>query len=349
MNRFFSHFIDNAIEYTLGRYKHWYTPAQFETIDHAALNWAEQTPESFFAIPNDPPELTFEDPFPFHIDRSRSFFTFQSAYQSPHPVNNVVWGLSDRRPEHESRGALILVHGYMMQSFAPLLLFAEPLARQGIDIYYLTLPYHMKRAPLGTWSGQLGLSSNVVRTVNAFRQGVMDVRSLISWIQRERKQPVILAGLSLGAFTCCMAAVVDDRPAGLISLLGGADLSGIVFAGNSFYLVRQGMLKNGVGAADLERYWRGISPGNFQPKLPREHIQMVAGEHDPIITPENATTLWRTWGEPDIAWLPCGHASLSLYARRVGNLVDEFVNRRLDEVESLEAQKPEKILQPSGD
>lgn len=335
MNRFFSHFIDNAIEYTIGRYKHWYTPDQFEQIDSAALNWAEQPPEEFFAIPSEPPELSFEKPFPFHGDRLRSFFTFPSAYHSPHPVNNTVLGLSDRRPEHESRGALILVHGYMMSSFAPLLLFAEPLARQGIDIYFLALPYHMRRAPLGTWSGQYGLSSNVVRTVNSFRQGVMDVRSLISWIQRERSQPVILAGLSLGAFTCCMAAVTDDRPAGLISLLGGADLSDIVFAGNSFYLIRRGLLKNGVNAADLERYWHGISPGNFQPKLPRENIVMVAGEHDPIITPDNSTRLWRAWNEPKITWLPCGHASLSLYARRVGKLVHEFVNQRLDEVERV--------------
>lgn len=338
MNQFFSHFIDNAIEYTIGRYKHWYTPGQFVEIDHAALNWAAQPPESFFAVPLEPPELIFEKPFPFHGDRLRSFFTFPSAYQSPHPVNNTVWGLSDRRPKHESRAALILVHGYMMRSFAPLLLFAEPLARQGIDIYYLALPYHMRRAPLGTWSGQLGLSANVVRTVNSFRQGVMDVRSLITWIQRERSQPVILAGLSLGAFTCCMAAAADERPAGLISLLGGADLSDIVFAGNSFYLVRQGLLKNGVSAADLERYWYGISPGNFRPKLARENIIMVSGEHDPIITPDNAKKLWRAWDEPEITWLPCGHASLSFYARRVGKLVDKFVNRRMDEVEWQEME-----------
>ncbi len=339
MNRFFSHLIDNTIEYTIGRYKHWYTPVQFEKIDPAALSWMDQSPESFLAVPPEPPELTFEKPFPFHGDRQRSFFTFPSAYHSPHPVNNAVWGLSDRRPDHESRGALILVHGYMMSSFAPLLLFAEPLARQGIDIYFLALPYHMRRAPLGTWSGQLGLSSNVVRTANAFRQGVMDVRSLITWIQRDRKQPVILAGLSLGAFTCCMAAAADDRPAGLISLLGGADLSGIVFAGNSFYLVRQGLLKNGVDAADLERYWHGISPGNHRPKLARENIIMVAGEHDPIITPENTTKLWHAWKEPEITWLPCGHASLSFYARRVGSLVHAFVNRRLDEVERHEPER----------
>jgi hypothetical protein len=39
-----------------------------------------------------------------------------------------------------------------MCSFAALEWFAIPAARLGLDIYYLSLPYHMQRAPAGTWS-----------------------------------------------------------------------------------------------------------------------------------------------------------------------------------------------------
>ena len=333
MNRFFSQLLDNLIEFTVGRYRSWYTPSQFKPFDPAGIDWTANPPEDFYAIPADPPDLTFEPPYTFNSDRIRSVFTFQSAYSSPDAVNNLVWGLSDQRIGRQSRAALVLVHGYMMNSFAPLRLFAEPLARQGIDIYYLALPYHMERRPLGTWSGQYGLSSDVLRTINSFRQGVMDVRWLLSWIQREREQPVFLTGLSLGAYTCCMAAVVDDRPAGLISLLGGADLAEIIFAGNSFQLIRKDLLQHGIDLHALKKYWAGISPGNFQTKLTQKKILMVAGEHDPIITPDNSRALWQAWGEPEITWLPCGHASLSFYARTVGELVEKFVNRQLEELE----------------
>jgi predicted alpha/beta hydrolase family esterase len=185
---------------------------------------------------------------------------------------------------------------------------------------------------LGTWDGEYNLSSDVVRSINSFRQGVMDVRSLVTWIQREVHQPVFLAGMSLGAFTCCMATVADNRPVGLISLLGGADLSDIVYAGNSFYLIRRGLTRNGIFHSELKEYWAGISPGNYKSRLPKEHMVMVAGEHDPIITPQNAAALWRAWDEPDIHWLPCGHASLSLYARRVGDVLFNFIDRRLEEL-----------------
>lgn len=333
MNKFSSHLFDNLIEYTIGRYKHWYTPDQYKPFDPEIINWAEHPPEDFYAIPEDPPELTFEQPYVFAGDRVRSVFTFQSAYESPDPINNLVQGLADQRAGQKSRGAVILVHGYMMSSFGPLRLFAEPLARQGIDIYYLALPYHLDRAPLGTWSGQLGLSSDVLRTINSFRQGVMDVRSLISYIHEERNQPVMLVGLSLGGFTCSMATVVDNRPAGLINLLGGANLADIVFAGNSFYLIRRSLLKNGIDQAALNKYWAGLSPGNFRSILPREKTLMVAGLYDPIITPQNTTTLWHAWDEPEIAWLPCGHASLSFYAREVGRLVHQAVNSWLGDPE----------------
>jgi len=340
MNRAFAHLFDNAIEYSIGRYKHWRTPNQFQHIAPGAINWEVNTPESFFAIPPEPPDLIFEQPYVFHGERVRSLFAFPSAYTSPDEVNNTVRGLADLRARRKSRAALILVHGYMMGSFAPLRLFGELTASQGVDIYYISLPYHMQRAPLGTWDGQYSLSSDVVRSINAFRQGVMDVRSLVTWIQREVRQPVFLAGMSLGAFTCCMASVVDDRPTGLISLLGGADLSDIVYAGNSFYLIRRGLTRNGIFHSELKEYWAGISPGNFRSRLPREQIVMVAGEHDPIITPQNAAALWRAWDEPDIHWLPCGHASLSFYAKRVGDVIFNFINRRLDEVEAEKQAVP---------
>jgi pimeloyl-ACP methyl ester carboxylesterase len=205
MHRSTAHFIDNFIEYTLGRYRHWYTPDQFKPIAPGEVDWVKNTPDTFYAIPSDPPELTFEQPYVFHRDRVRSTFRFPSAYTSPDEINNTVHGLADLRANRKSRGALVIVHGYMMSSFAPLQLLAELTASQGVDIYYLTLPYHMQRAPLGTWSGQYNLSTDVVRSINSFRQGVMDVRSLVSYLQREAKQPVILAGMSLGAFTCCMA------------------------------------------------------------------------------------------------------------------------------------------------
>jgi hypothetical protein len=221
---------------------------------------------------------------------------------------------------------LILLHGYQMQSFDPLKWFAESAARSGIDVYYMTLPYHMRRTPRGAWSGQYGLSADVERTVQSFRQGVLDLRSLITWVKEVRGQQVAIAGVSLGAFTCCMAATVDDRPAGLISLLGGASLADLIFGGFSFRLIRKELQESGVTQDDLENWWRLMAPGNWKPRLPRERILMIAGEHDPVITPKNTYRLWTAWRQPRISWYPCGHASVAFYNRQIGEEMAAFLH-----------------------
>ncbi len=257
--------------------------------------------------------------------RTHVHFRFPSRYQSPHPRNNIVHGLADLQQKGDAPAALILLHGYEMHSFEPLKWFAEEIARAGVDIYYLTLPYHMRRRPHGTWSGMYAMSADLERTIQSFRQGVLDLRSMITYLKVVKGQKVAIAGLSLGAFTSCMAATVDERPDALISLLGGYSLADVIWAGFSFRLIRSELKAKGITQADLEDWWRVMAPGNWKPRIDRERILLVAGEHDPIITPRNATRLFRAWNEPPMLWYPCGHASVAFYARQIGTQISEFL------------------------
>ncbi len=330
LNRTLAQLIDSAIELTLGSLRLLVASPQFHRPAKAADAPHEQTVEEFYRIPSSVPEIHFDNAHRWLDGRTYARFHFDSFYTSPHPENNIVHGMADLQSEGESSAALLLLHGYQMNTFAPLKWFAEPAARAGLDIYYLALPYHMQRAPRGSWSGQYGLSADVERTVESFRQGVMDLRAMVSWVSQTYGKPVAIGGISLGAFTSAMTAVVDERPFALVSLLGGASLANIIFAGFSFRLIRKEWQELGIYPSDIEKWWYMLSPGNFQPRLPRERILLVAGEHDPIITPRNARSLWQAWGKPRMLWFPCGHASVAFYARPIGERVADFLLNRLD-------------------
>ncbi|GIV64431.1 MAG: hypothetical protein KatS3mg045_1770 [Bellilinea sp.] len=330
MNRTVAHLIDNFIEVTLGSLRLIAASPQFHSEVWSRAETDPQDPFEFYAIPPAPPEVKFDSIHRWLDGRTHARFRFPSFYQSPHPENNIVHGMADLQSEGESSAALILLHGYQMNTFAPLKWFAETAARSGLDIYYLALPYHMQRAPRGSWSGQYGLSADIERTIQSFRQGVMDLRAMVTWVHKVQQKPVAIGGLSLGAFTSLMAGVVDDRPFGLVSLLGGASLANIIFAGFSFRLIRKELQEAGVYPDDLEKWWYMLSPGNFKPALPREAILLVGGEHDPIITPKNVRKLWQAWQKPRLVWYPCGHASVAFYARRIGERVADFLLNRLD-------------------
>lgn len=347
MNRTFAHFIDNFIEITLGSLRLIAASPQFHSDVWSQAESGPRDPFEFYAIPSTPPEVTFDSVHRWLDGRTHARFRFPSFFQSPHPENNIVHGMADLQSEGESSAALILLHGYQMNTFAPLKWFAETAARSGLDIYYLALPYHMQRAPRGSWSGQYGLSADVQRTVQSFRQGVMDLRAMVSWVSEVQKKPVAIGGLSLGAFTSLMAGVVDERPFGLVSLLGGASLANIIFAGFSFRLIRKELQEAGVYPADLEKWWYMLAPGNFKPALPREAILLVGGEHDPIITPKNVRKLWQAWQKPRLVWYPCGHASVAFYARRIGERLADFLLNRLDALNSTANKTPREETQHS--
>jgi len=327
MDRFVTYLAEKFIDTTYSSLRGLFTPNPFRRPDPSAW-WLTACPEDFFAIPEAPPQLN-QTIFRLGALGTLSRFTFPSSYQSPHPQNNTVHGVADLRPSGDARAALIFVHGHKMASFLPLELFARRVIRNEFDVYYLALPYHMRRAPKGAWSGQHSLNADIEGTAMAFMQGVRDVRALISWIEQERGIPVALAGVSLGAFTCNMVSVVDPRPKAVVSLLGGGSLAQIHWDGYQMGQIRRQLQTGGVTFEQLEQYWSLLSPQNWQSRLPREKLLLVGGQYDPIVTPDNVRKLWRAWKEPQLLWFPCGHVTASLYYRSIGQAMQTFLQQAL--------------------
>ena len=327
-----NHLVTKQIEKTLALGFHVIrgrnTPNPFRPVRSLDLSWMDASPEEFYSIPDQPPRLDFNKNL-LSVSALRDRFTFTSSYLSGDSNNNLVHGLANLRSEGKARAALIIVHGHAMTNFKLLERYARPAIRSGMDVYLIALPYHMQRAPRGTWSGQCSLNSDIEGSALAFIQGVRDVRSLISWIEVERQAPVVLLGVSLGAYTSCMTAVVDDRPKAVVSIIGGGSLAQILWDGYQMGRSKRQLMAGGVSQDQLEQYWALLGPANWLPKIARDRILLLAGEFDPIVTPENVNRLWRAWDHPAIHWYPCGHATISIYHRQVRKEIFRFLHDRI--------------------
>jgi pimeloyl-ACP methyl ester carboxylesterase len=305
-------------------------PDPFRPVDGTQDWLCATTPEDFYTIPQMPPALVFT---PLAEARGERLlrFRFPSSYSSPHSENNTVHGLADLRPEGTSRAALIFLHGHMMTraTLFPLLWYSRQVVGEGFDVYYMNLPYHMLRKPRGSYSGQYSLNSDIQGSALAFMQGVRDVRSLMTWIEHKRGHPLSLAGISLGAYTACMTAVVDPRPRAVISVLGGASLARIPWDGYQGGKIRRQLQAGGVTLAQLECFWKLLGPGNWKPKVDPSHVLMIAGSYDQIVTPANVQNLWLAWDQPQVRWYPCGHISSAFYHRQVSSEMSNFLARSL--------------------
>ena len=329
MNRVVTHLAEKmiALGYAIRTAR---APNPFHPPDGTWEEWSEASPGDFYAIPEEVPDLKFQ-PLAEAGGERLAHFSFPSPYTSPHPENNIVHGLADLHLAGQAKAAIIFLHGHMMTraTLFPLLWYARSAIRAGFDIYYLNLPYHMLRTPAGAYSGQHSLNAGVAETAMAFRQGVMDVRSLITWVEQVERLPVILAGISLGAYTACMTAVVDPRPRALVSILGGASLARIPWDGYQGGKIRRQLQQGGLSLAQLERWWALLSPGNWQPVVDRSRIVLLGAEHDEIVTPDNVRRLWLSWGQPQIHWYPSGHVTSTLYHRQISVDLSAFVERQV--------------------
>lgn len=333
MNRLAAQLVEKAIAYTFFMRRLRGTPDPFRrpTQDEAA--WLRQTPQTFYAVPAAAPRLDFctdcLSSGVLHERAVRDQFTFPSADLTPFPENNTVHGLANLRQSGQARAALVIIHGHAMTDFSLLERYAQPAMQMGMDVYFIALPYHMQRAPRGTWSGQYALNANIPGSAQAFQQGVHDVRLLMNWIETERRVPIVLLGVSLGAYTSCMTAVVDDRPQAVISILGGGSLAQILWDGYQLGRSRAQLVKRGVTLAELERDWALLGPTNGQPKVARERILLLAGKYDPVVTPDNVDRLWQAWDHPQLHWYPSGHGSIIFHHRRVREDIFRFLAARL--------------------
>ena len=327
MNRITAWISDKLVELVFA-YRTLNTPNPFHAVRGKEHWWINQSPEDFYAIPDSSPRINFHTEWKSKY-RTRLRFSFPSAHKSPYPENNTVHGLAALSPERTARGAVIVVHGHRMSSFASLEWFALPAAREGADIYYISLPYHMKRTPSGTWGGQLVLNSDVEGTAFAFRQGVMDLRALISWITANRGTPVGLTGISLGAYTSSMVSVVDPRVKSLISIVGGGSLAQIIWDGYMLGRPKRQLMSGGVTRQRLEDYWKLLGPANWQSCLPPERVLMLAGKFDTIVTPSNVFRLWQSWNLPQIRWYPSGHGTIATYYREAVGVIRRFLRTNL--------------------
>jgi pimeloyl-ACP methyl ester carboxylesterase len=303
-------------------------PDPFRPLDPAHDRWIYQSPDEFYAIPAQPPDLQFT-PLAEAKGERLVRFRFPSTFTSPYPENNMVHGLADLRPEGTAHAALIFLHGHMMTraTLFPMLWYSRQVIREGFDIYYMNLPYHMLRRPRGSYGGQYTLSSDMPGSALAFMQGVRDVRSLLTWIEHTSHFPVALAGISLGAYTACMTAAVDSRPQAVVSVLGGASLARIPWDGYQGGKTRRQLEAHGITFEQLEAAWKLASPGSWKPKLDPGRVLLIAGSYDRIVTPANVEKLWEAWDRPQIRWYLCGHVTSAVYHREISHEMSDFLER----------------------
>jgi dienelactone hydrolase len=244
---------------------------------------------------------------------------FPSPIHTRWPENKTCYAYHLRLNDGRQHPALIILHGWGRKSLVvELWRVGLRLARHGIESLFLVMPFHLRRAPPGSWSGEYMISGDVVRTAECFQQTVVEVRAILPWLRQYSPTAGIL-GMSLGGIIGHLAMVVEPLPAG-ITILASGNSAGVTWEGKMTRHVKADIQRAAIDRIQLEKIWSVTNPTLLARHNKVKKLLMMAGKFDEIVPPKYTLELWEALGRPPIKWYPCAHYSAFFF---LSSMIDE--------------------------
>lgn len=240
---------------------------------------------------------------------------------------------SARRVRHldgRRRPTLLYLHGWLQPETAmeEALILTQLALRLDLDVVQLQPPYHGRRQPRGSrFSGELYLSADLLRTLEAIRQNVIEARELTSWLIAAGHGPVGVTGLSMGGVLTLGLAALDDRFAFAAPMVAHLDIGAVIHDGPALAPVRAALARHGWSPRQVSELMGSFGWNDLAPLVPPERQLWVAARYDRFFRPRKVAALWERWGKPEIYWYEGGHMEIATHLWPATTRLRAFLDR----------------------
>jgi hypothetical protein len=242
----------------------------------------------------------------------RSDFAFPSALVSPDEENNTVYVRTHAPERALHRPAVIVLHGLMNLTTAAYHPFLRAIVEAGACAYILELPYHHRRTPRGSISGDLFHTSDLARTQRAVQQAVADVRLLARYLRGEGAPQIGVLGFSLGSWIGGLVACCEPDLDFAMLGMPPNNLNELVWRSALGAQLTRRFAAMGWSAETTAAFYSALDPLSYQPVLSPERIRLYAAEFDTLISLEQVYALQRAWSMPQVRTYPHGHLTIMI-------------------------------------
>jgi dienelactone hydrolase len=239
------------------------------------------------------------------------FLRFTAPVKTPYPENNRV---NARWFPAKGRRAIVLLPHWNADAIAYVSL-CRLLNMLGISVLRLSMPYHDIRMPAEISRADYAVSANIGRTLDAVRQGVVDVRCCLDWLEQQGYDKLGIVGTSLGSCYAFIAAAHEPRIRVAAFNHASTYVADVVWHGQSTRHIRQG-LESQITLETLRNSWLAVSPMAYFDKFsryPRKSL-IIYAKYDLTFLPElsrNVVEEFERHGlDHKVVILPCGHYTM---------------------------------------
>lgn len=250
--------------------------------------------------------------------------TYRARHEREYAANKTAYLRWFRREGATRRALLLYVHGWLEPG--PLLEEATLLRKfrgeLDVDVAHVQLPFHGRRNPRGAlFHGEFFWSADLVRSVEAVRQAISDVRHAVAYFRSQGYTEIGVTGISLGGSLTMLLACLEPLPDYVVPMIAHLDLASAVETAPILWRMKSDLDRFGVDAGRRAEIFSRIGIGSILPKLAPERQLWVAGRDDVYLSAGVVERQWDAWGRPPILWIDTGHMTFPL---ALGTIVDRM-------------------------
>jgi len=239
------------------------------------------------------------------------FLRFTSPVVTPFPENNLV---NARWFPARGRRAVVLLPHWNSDAISYSAL-CRVMNWMGIAVLRLSMPYHDIRRPAEIDRADYAVSANIGRTIDSVRQGVIDVRCCLDWLEAQGYSRLGIVGTSLGSCYAFIATAHDPRIQVAAFNHASTYFADVVWHGQSTRHIREG-LETAIDLENLRQVWRAVSPMVYFDKFsrwPRRSL-IIYAKYDMTFLPEFSEQVVEEFEKHNldhkVVVLPCGHYTM---------------------------------------
>jgi hypothetical protein len=303
------------------------------------------TPPSPFEVP----KITF--PNWSLITESEEFSeylaTFPSAFTTGYKENDKVT-LRVLLPGQsvEKVPVVLILHYWGAPNLKVERSLALNLNERGLGAAILTLPYHLSRTPEGAVSGAMAVQADPTKLVATMKQAVMDVRRALDFLEtrREFNRVVGIYGTSLGAIVSSLSFAVDDRLKNAVFLLGGIDLTQMIWQSSRVANVKEELKLRGFSEESLRLKLEEVEPARYLGGKEADRTLIIRAKFDTVVPGDCTDQLIKALPKSQVLEMDTGHYG-GIFIQ--GKLLREAANFFAAVASNKEYTPPTQIVAPT--
>ncbi len=270
-------------------------------MEHYVAECERLAPQEYYAAP-------YEPNLAKTLVNGHATMAWNSPIRTHFAANNIA-----HAEFFQSRGGgiraptVLLLHALMSTSRAGHRRCAERFNELGWNACFLHLPYHFSRVPRGYWNGELAITCDLIRNAEGLRQGVMELRQLMSALRERGCREFAVLATSYGGWVGALLTLAesDFRFVALMSPI--VNVEHAIWQSPAARRIRRELLQANIEPSLVARHFHLSSPLHTQPLCDPACVLFVTGEFDSIAPAGEIEAIQQKWRGSELLRVQQGH------------------------------------------